>query len=363
MIQAAPPPPPALTAPAVSFGSATVRIGPRTTRVALVVDGSRRPWRRVRSGPRRLDVSLPRGRHVIRVVAAGAGGSRRSRAMSVLVLPRSARRVGRVPGFVDRRLQGDVERLVGGLPAIGGVYVQHLGSGCGASVNADAQFPAASTLKAAMLVDAVRVGRAAQLRSLLDQMIIASQDRAANAVLASIGGGSESAGAASVTGSLQRLGLSRSLVRRGYLLDARRRLPIGTTAQPSLRTNIISTPYELARLMVAIHRGMLGKGGIARLGIAQGPARAEVAARLFRVADRTKLVAGLPSEVQIMHKTGFTTQVKHDVGIVYASSGPIVISGMTWSEGGVSDAVGDGFLAALGRAAYARLSGGGACGR
>ena len=45
------------------------------------------------------------------------------------------------------------------MAAVTGVYVQHLVTGCGAAVNADAQFPAASTLKAAILVDAVRRGR------------------------------------------------------------------------------------------------------------------------------------------------------------------------------------------------------------
>ena len=106
------------------------------------------------------------------------------------------------------------------MPAVSGVYVQHLLTGCGASYNADAQFPAASTLKAAILVDAVRRGRAASLGAVLDRMVIDSDDVAANSVLADLGGGSTTAGAAGVTDTLADLGLSRSLVRRGYLLEA-----------------------------------------------------------------------------------------------------------------------------------------------
>ena len=75
------------------------------------------------------------------------------------------------------------------MAAVTGVYVQHLVTGCGAAVNADAQFPAASTLKAAILVDAVRRGRAASLGATLDRMIIDSDDRAANSALAALGGG------------------------------------------------------------------------------------------------------------------------------------------------------------------------------
>ena len=135
-----------------------------------------------------------------------------------------------MPGFVDPRLQADAERLVARLPAIGGAYVQHLVSGCGAAVNAGAAFPAASTMKAAVLVEAVRRGRSAVPGALLDRMILPSDDRAANEVLVRLGRGSEERGAAAVTATLRRLGLRESLMRRGYLLDARRALPI--TAAP-----------------------------------------------------------------------------------------------------------------------------------
>lgn len=152
-------------------------------------------------------------------------------------------------------------------------------------------------------------------------------------------------------------------MRRGYLLDARSTVPIGTSAQPALFTNVISTPYELARLMVAIHRGAIGRGGVGRVGIGVVATRREIVARLLRVQDRTKFVAGLPAGVAVMHKTGYTEQVKHDAGVVYAARGPIVMAGMTWSQSGVSDAVGDPFLAEVARTAYARLGRGGSCGQ
>jgi beta-lactamase class A len=358
---AAPPPPPVLLAPPIAFGRASVRIGPRTTRIWTVVDGRAGRARPVRKGPRRVSVALPRGTHAIRIVAFGPGGVRSSRSRRVVVLPARGRRAGRVPGFLDGVLQSRMTRLAGGLPAVGGIYVQHLVTGCGAAVNADAQFPAASTLKAATLIEAVRQGRARQLGGLLDQMIIPSDDRAANAVLARVGGGSEEVGGARVTETLHRLGLRRSLVRRGYILDARRPIPVTATSSPALFTNVVSTPYELARLMVAVHRGMIGRGGVGRLGIGEAAARRELGTRLISVSDRTKLAAGLPADVVLMHKTGFTTEVKHDAGIVYAPSGPIVVAVMTWNAGGVSDATGDPFIAAVARTAYARLSGGGAC--
>ncbi len=362
MIAHAPPPPPVISAPAVGFGRVAVRVGAGTRRLEVQADGRITARLAVAPGPRRVSVPVPAGVAPVRVRAVGPGGARWSATVRVRTLPPSARRSGRVPGFVDRRLQGDVDRLVAGMPAISGVYVQHLITGCGASANADAQFPAASTLKAAILVDAVRRGRQGALGPLLDRMVIGSDDRAANDVLAALGGGSGTAGAAGVTDTLHRLGLGRSLVRRPYIIeDARRAIPIATTASPALYTNFITTPFELGRLMVAIHRGAVGAGGVARLGIASGVARAELLARLLDVADRTKLVAGLPSGVPVAHKTGYTEEVKHDGGIVYLRSGPVVAAVMTWSASGVGDATGDRFIADVARAARARLSGGGAC--
>ncbi len=363
MIAHAPPPPPVITAPAVSFGRVAVRVGDGTRRVEVQAGGRITARISVAPGPRRLSVPVPVGVNPVRVRAVGDSGARWSATVRVRALPASARRAGRIPGYVDERLQADVNRLVAGMPAVSGVYVQHLVTGCGASSNADAQFPAASTLKAAILIDVVRRGRQAELRPVLDRMILDSDDRAANIVLAALGGGSGTAGAASVTDTLHALGLGRSLVRRPYIIeDARRPLPVTTTASPALFTNFITTPFELARLMVAIHRGAVGGGGgTARIGIASRTARAEILARLLDVRDRSKLVAGLPSAVPVAHKTGYTEQVKHDGGVIYLRSGPVVAAAMTWSASGVGDATGDRFIAEVARAARARLAGGGAC--
>ncbi len=152
-------------------------------------------------------------------------------------------------------------------------------------------------------------------------------------------------------------------MRRPYLIeeDARRPLGISTTTAPALHTNLITTPYELARLMVAIHRGAIGAGGIARIGVAPSAARAQVLARLIDTRDHTKLVAGVPSSVTVAHKSGYTEEVKHDAGILYLRRGPVVVSVMTWSASGVGDAAGDPAIAAIAAAARHRLGRGGSC--
>ena len=361
-----PPPPPVLVTPGTAMGHVVVAVGANTTTLGVRVDGRAVRGIRVRRAPARLAVPLPVGLHEVRFRARGGGGVRWSAARSIWVLPRSAQRSKGIGGRVDARLQRDVDAIIRRFPAIGGVYVQHLVTGCGAAANAGAKFPAASTLKAAILLAAERRGAARPSAGLLDQMIVDSSDRAANQVLGILGGGSPMVGAGRVTDTLRAMGLRDSLVRRPYIIDAalHRRapeIPVRTTAQPALFTNFITTPYELARIMVAVHRGMRGAGPLPRIGIRPRTIRTEIVPRLLRVRDRSKIVAGVPAGVLVAHKSGYNTNVKSDGGIVYLRSGPVAVVAMSWSASGVSDGTGDRFVADIARAAVARLGGGGRC--
>ena len=360
----APPPPPVVAAPAVSFGRVAVKVGPRTRSLAVRRGGRIISRRAVPPGPRRIALELPAGTFAGRIEAIGSGGRSRSRPLRLVVLPRRSRVAAALPGRRDGRLQRDVRRLVDAAPTIAGVYVQHLGTGCGAGVNAGAMFPAASTMKTALLVEAVRRarGRPSTAQSeLWDRMLISSDDRAANTVLAGIGNGSMFTGGARVTATLRRLGLARSSVRTGYLLETQARIPLRSERQPALYTNFVTTPFEMARLLASIHRGAAGLGGVRKLGIGRGPASREILARLLRTTDDSKLVAGLTPGVLAAHKSGYTREVKHDAGIVYLPSGPVVIVAMSWSGAGVPDASGNAFIAAVTRATIARLAAGGRC--
>lgn len=361
------PPPPVVADAGTVFGEVAVRVGHGTEVLEMVVDGRVRARLRLPGGARRVAAPLPVGDHMVRARARGDGGARQSAAVRLRVLPRSAARAGRIPGRVDVRLQGEVAALAGALPAISGVYVQHLVTGCGAAVNAAAPFPAASTLKAAILIEAVRQSRGRPSPStagLLDRMIVDSSDRAANTVLASLGSGG-SGGPEAVTATMRAMGLTESLVRRPYIIeDTRARggpLPVDATARPALYTNFISTPFELARIMVAVHRAALGAGALPGLGVSARAARVEIMPRLLSARDESKIIAGAPAGAPTMHKSGYTEEVKHDAGIVYLKGGPVVVVAMTWARGGVSDAAGDRFIADVTRAATRRLARGGVC--
>ena len=97
------------------------------------------------------------------------------------------------------RLQTDVRRLATGFPGAAAVYVENLGTGATAAWNAQATFPAASTLKLAIAVTALsrvdgppRPGTS--LDGLLRQMLDASDNEAANRLLVSLGGSTSGGG-------------------------------------------------------------------------------------------------------------------------------------------------------------------------
>ena len=111
VIAHAAPPPPVLSAPPVSFGRVAVRLGPGTS--------ARGPGRRAHHrapapppGPRRVSVPVPTGVHPVRVRAIGPGGSRWSATVRVRGLPplRPARRahpgLRRPPPAARRRAAG-----------------------------------------------------------------------------------------------------------------------------------------------------------------------------------------------------------------------------------------------------------------
>src|SRR5439155_13380224 len=88
-------------------------------------------------------------------------------------------------GHEDSALARTVRGLAHRFPGICGFFVQDLRTGAGASWNARARFPAASTLKLAIAVELLRglhgvPAPGTRLATLLWQMLVYSDDRAAN---------------------------------------------------------------------------------------------------------------------------------------------------------------------------------------
>lgn len=352
MITAPPPahpplPPLALIAPApreASFGRVAGRV-PRGRWAVVVRAGAKTlAVRNVAGGSFDFEVSLPRRDVSIRVTAYRAHGRARSASVPhVFGLPRSARPRA-VSATHDTRLSRAVRALARSFPGTSGLFIEDLVTGRGAAWNARARFPAASTLKVAIAVEALRTHAGkppagSYLDSLLRRVLIGSDNDAANDLEALFGGGSR------VDELLSGLGLGDTWMGGGYLRGTPARTPIPTRveSQPSFGCCKYTTAFDLARLLIDVHLAAAGRGPlIARYGRDFTPSDARYLLYLLaHVPDRGKLgryIAGGP--YALLHKAGWISGARHDAGLVYWPGGVFVAAVMTWGSGvGVSSDV------------------------
>jgi hypothetical protein len=335
-----PPPPLAIVAPAereVSFGRIAGRV-PRGRWVVVVRAGAQTLGvRSIRGGSFDFSVGLPRRDGTIRVTAYAA--HRRARTASVehvFGLPRSAKPRA-VPATRDTWLAAAVRGLVRSFTGTSAVFVEDLVSGHGASWNARARFPAASTLKVAIAIEALRAHAGkpetgSYLDSLLRRMLIESDDGAANDVEATFGGGSR------VDALLRGAGLIDTWMAGGYLRETQGRKPIPTRveSQPSFGCCKYTTAYDLSRLLTFVHLAAGGRGPLIRhygRDFTASDAR-YLLYLLTRVPDRGKLGRFLTGgRYALLHKAGWISSARHDAGLVYWPGGVFVAAVMTWGSG------------------------------
>ena len=346
-------PPPAIVSPApreISFGRVKGRVSPGTRRVLVRVDGRLVATKNVHRRRFVLVVPLPQRDVTLRVTAVGAGGRRSSTLVGpVFGLPRrAAPDEGPIPplrGYEDEALAHAVRGLARRFPGVCGLFVQDLRTGAGAAWNARARFPAASTLKVAIAVELLRglhglPAPGSRLASLLWQMLVYSDDRAANELLEAIGG-STSGGAARVNAMMRTLGLADSEMFGGYIIEgiARSPIPLEILGRPSF-IGKYTTAWDMARLERALHLAAGARGALIwRFRGAFIPADARYLLYLLAHArTRGGLTYVSGRGVTVLHKAGWIEKARHDTGLVYSRDGAFVVTVMTWNGGGVGDA-------------------------
>jgi beta-lactamase class A len=134
------------------------------------------------------------------------------------------------------------------------------------------------------------IGRSLPMRTLVETMITASGNLAANLLI-------ERLGVASIKATLARLGASGMEVLRG--VEDQKAFDRGM--------NNTTDAAALATLF-----GKLGRGEVV-----SKAASAEMIAILKRQQHNTGIPAGLPGGTAVAHKTGTITRIHHDAGIVY----------------------------------------------
>jgi beta-lactamase class A len=336
-------PPPAVTAPApreASFGLVAGRAPLGTRRIVVHVGGRVAADRPLRGRSFSLHVPLA-GETSVRVTAVD-GRERRSSTLvrHVRGLPRGAWPRAAAPRL-DVALARKLHALRQTHPGVHGLYVQDLRTGRGAAWNAKARFPAASTLKLAIAVTALRQLDAppdprSRVAALLRTMLVDSDNDAANELEAWIGG-SVSGGSARVDSTMRALGLHDTLMFGGYETTRRpavaaAAIPIRVEQAPDFGAGKYSTAADLARLARAVYLAAAGKGPLPALGVSGSEAR-HLLWTLAQVRDRGKLGRFLGPSASLLHKAGWLPAARHDVGIVAFPEGVFVAAVLTWRSG------------------------------
>lgn len=336
-------PPPALSAPAAyetSFGRVAGSAPSGTVRIVVRVDGVVRASLPLRGQAFVLRVDLPLRDVRIRVTALGRRGRSSSTTVApVLGLPRAARATG-ARAWEAAALAGRVRTLARGFGRSCAVYVQDLATGAGAAWNARAQFPAGSTLKLAIAVEALRSlggkpSGGSRLDALLRSMILRSSNDAAND-LETLFGGSTSGGSARVNALLQSLGLHDSEMFGGYEREtaARRRpLPLRVDDAPYFGVGKHTSAFDLAQLLRYVYLAADGRGPLAARSVRPADAR-YLLYLLGHVQDHGKLDRFLGARGRVFHKAGWIGRARHDNGVVVWRGGAFVVAVLTFRTGG-----------------------------
>lgn len=232
------------------------------------------------------------------------------------------------------RMTDDLTRLAEEVDGRVGIYLRGLDSGESFSLRGDKVFPAASTIKLALLLELYRQSDSGTGPArLTDEYLLRSQDRVeGSSILGNLTPGMrlthrdlalfmvavsdnsatnvliDRLGMDRVNATLQSLGLKQTRLRR-KMMDV--------AAAQAGRENL-SSPRELAELLAVIQTGAL----------LQPTSRAD-ALRLLTTPKDGFLTRLLPEDLVVANKPGTLAGVRNDVGIVFLKGRSFVIAVMS----------------------------------
>ena len=347
MIATPAPAPPVIEQPAarqISYGLVTGRAARGTTRVLVFANGKRLASRLLHGRRFTIRVALPLGDSTVRVVTVARGGGRSSeRIHDVYGVPAGSRpRV--VRARLDATLQRELTGVVRSYPGTAAYYVQSLSGGWGAAWNAKARFPAASTVKLAIAATVLSEYESvpapgSEIDSLLREMIVPSDDRAANSLLVWLGG-STSSGAYRVNDLMHSIGLKDTLMYGGYLTRSlSAQIPVRVEQAPAFGVGKYTTAFDMTSLWRALWLASGAEGPLRRTRPGLTPADARYLLWLTaHVRDQPKLDTSVGADrgVCVLHKAGWISDARHDTGLVFWRGGVFVAGVMTYRSWGVS---------------------------
>jgi beta-lactamase class A len=219
------------------------------------------------------------------------------------------------------------------------MWVQNLRTGLTATWNADARFPAASTVKIAVLVAALRrfgprpeLSRAAHE---LESLGAWSSNLAANRLLADLGGSSRGSSIAEEV--LHRLGATSSTYPGTYRVGTSATAPPVAPNQPPLVSRRVTTAHDLAALLSELHAAASGDAE-ARRRTRLTQHEAQVGMNLLLSSQPTGDNVGLfrpwlGRGYPMAQKNGWLSSARHTAAVLFGSDGPRIVVLLTYRPG------------------------------
>jgi len=214
-------------------------------------------------------------------------------------------------------------------PGYAAIWVHDLFSGTTASWNADARFPAASTVKLGLLLAALQRLRRPE-RSTLDYELRAmtgwSSNLATNLLVRRFG-------ASSAETALRRAGARRSTFPQGYRVGTAR---AEVQDQPPLVSARVTTARDLGRILYVLHGCALGNAPAVRA-TGLDPQRCGYALRLLLSSELRGNNVGLVRPfvspgTPVAQKNGWLHDARHTAAIVYFPNGPKIVVVLTYAR-------------------------------
>ena len=225
----------------------------------------------------------------------------------------------------DAGLQAAIETALAGREGSYSVVVHNLANGRAASLNADKVYYAASLYKLDVLLEVFRQRDAAQLDfgslltlekkyidldlKTLDALEILENDQVTV---------QDAVRAMTIVSDTPTAALLQDTVGAGRIDQTLASLGLGSTE--SENRELPTTARDMARLLTAI---AAGEGGVS------AKSRDEMLSLLEQEGYRAGVIAGVPSEVAVAHKTGSYSDATHDVALVWGPKGPYIIAVLT----------------------------------
>jgi beta-lactamase class A len=234
------------------------------------------------------------------------------------------------PRTADSALDSRLDALGDAFSGYAAVWVHDLVRGTSAGWNADARFPAASTVKLGVLLATLQRLRFPERSSVayeLRAMAGWSSNLATNLLVARFG-------ASTAQAALRRAGAHRSTFPQGYRVGTAR---ADVQEQPPLVSGRVTTARDLGRILYVLHGCALAQPSALRA-TGLDPARCGYALRLLLASELRGNNVGLvrpfvSPQIPIAQKNGWLHDARHTAAIVYAPAGPKIVVVLTYASG------------------------------